>query len=107
MAITYTGVHNQSLATNVSYQMPVVGEVRFHADTNKMESWTGSQWIEITTGSVHHITINETVEHAVDNIASQIDEEEKDNIAIQDAFKEWQEATKKFRVILALAEENK
>ena len=106
MSITYTGTHKPSLTT-VSYQKPIVGEIRFDAGKNRMESWTGSHWIEITSGTELYITINETVEHAVDKIASQIEEEEKDNIAIQDAFKEWQEATEKFRVVLALAEKSK
>ena len=33
-----------------------------------------------------------------------IEEEYKDNATIQNAFDEWEEANKRFRVILALAE---
>ena len=104
--MSYTAGINPFATSNYT-PGPIVGECRYDAGTNKMKSWTGSQWVEITSGDVHHITINEAVEHAVDNIASQIDEEEQDNIAIQNAFKEWQKATEKFRVVLALAEKNK
>lgn len=82
----------------------VPGTTRFNTNQNRVEVWDGATWMQMSTGDVRDITLEEMVQDAEDKIALQIEEEYKDNATIIDAFNKWEEANERFKVILALAE---
>ena len=104
MSLTYTGVYPTVVNTTTT---TITGSTRFNGNTNQFEMYDGQQWVAVSTGEVHDITLAEMVEDAEDRISSAIEEEYADNVTIQDAFKEWQEANDRFKVILTIAEKNK
>ena len=82
---------------------PASGTTRWNQDNSTVEVWDGIGWQTITSGGVKNLTLEEMVQGVEDEIAVMIEEEYKDNAAIQDAFDQWEEANKRFRVILSLA----
>ena len=96
---TFTGVNT---VLNVA-----TGSTRWNTTTNSYEMYDGQNWTPVTQGWTQKESLAESVLHAQDQIGYYIEEDYKDNVTIQDAFAEWQEATERFRVILALAEKNK
>lgn len=84
--------------------MIATGTTRWNATNNKMEMFDGYQWVAVTAGEVKGLTLADMVENLIDQIAVTINEEHADNVTIQDAFKAWEEAGERFRVILAIAE---
>lgn len=82
----------------------IAGTTRFNNTNNKFEMFDGYQWLEVTQGYPQPLTLEQMVETAEDGIAATIENEYADNVTIQDALKEWEEANKRFRVVLALAE---
>jgi hypothetical protein len=108
MSTTYTGVYPTILTTTTTgggqAGMFATGTTRWNQTTGNMEMYDGYKWVAVSAGEVHHVTLAEEVEHAEDRITGMIEEEYKNNATIQDAFKAWQAANERFRVILALAE---
>lgn len=82
---------------------PTPGQARFNTATNYTEVWDGANWMPITAGEVTTLSLADIVQDAEDQIAVIIEEEYRDNAAIMDAFDQWEEANKRFRVILQLA----
>ena len=80
--------------------LPVIGEVRYDSDRDTMQTWTGQDWVTLYG---HKETVQETVKESLDRVAAQVEEDHPDNVAIQDALKEWEDACERFQVILALA----
>lgn len=86
---------------------PVAGSTRFNATTTTMEVFDGASWQAMSAGDiVKELTMKEMVEQFEDNIAMTVEEEYADNAAIQDAFRAWEEANERFKVVLALAEKS-
>lgn len=79
-----------------------VGATRFNTTNNEYEVYDGTSWVALGTG--RNETMQEMVEHLEDKLAVKIEEDYKDSSTIQDAFEEWEEANKRFKIILALAE---
>lgn len=105
MTVTYTGVYPTILTTTTTQPNSVApGSTRWNTTTGMMEMYDGYQWQAVTQGEVHTVTLAEEVECAEDRITGMIEEEYADNVTIQDAFKSWQEANERFRVVLAMAE---
>lgn len=102
--LTYTGVYPTMLTTISPQPSTAPGSTRWNTTTSKMEMWDGYQWQAVTAGEVHKVTLAEEVEHAEDRIVGMIESDYPDNATILDAFKSWQEANERFRVILALTE---
>ena len=107
-SLTYTGVYPTIVSATTTggggqAGMMVAGTTRWNATTNKMEVFDGYHWIPLSAGEVKGITIAEMVESLTDQIAVAV-EEYADNVTIQDAFRAWEEANERFRVILAIAE---
>ena len=96
--MTFVGV-NGSRPVNVA-----TGSTRWNQSSNTMEVWDGVGWQTISAGEVRDLTLEEMVQGYEDEIAVIVKEKYKDNAAIQDAFDQWEEANKRFRVILSLAE---
>ena len=96
--MTFVGV-NGSRPVNVAQ-----GTTRWNQTSNTMEVWDGVGWQTISAGEVRHITLSEMVEGYEDEMATTIEELYPNNVSIQDAFAEWEEANKRFRVLLELAE---
>jgi hypothetical protein len=84
--------------------MIAAGTTRWNQTTGMMEMYDGYQWVAVSAGEVHTVTLAEEVEHAEDRITGMIEEDYPDNATILDAFKTWQEANERFKVVLALAE---
>ena len=85
--------------------MPVVaGTTRFNTQINQLELYDGQQWVIVSADEIKPVTLAGMVENAEDQIAVLIEEEYTDNATIQDAFKAWEEANERFRVVLAIAE---
>jgi hypothetical protein len=100
MSVLYSGLFKNG-HTVVS---PVVGECRYDHDKDTMQTWDGRQWVTLYG---HKETVQETVQESLDRVASQVEDDHPDSVAIQDALKEWEQACEKFKVVLALAEKNK
>jgi hypothetical protein len=83
---------------------PVSGDMRQNLTTNTTEIYNGSSWMPITQGWERKETLADSVVHAVDTIASYIEEDHADNATIQDAYSEWSAATERFRVVVAMAD---
>ena len=106
-SMTYTGVYPYpTILTTTTTQPSSVapGSSRWNQTTGMMEMWDGYLWQAVTAGEVHTVTLAEEVEHAEDRVAGMIEEEYPDNATILDAFKSWQEANERFRVVLSIAE---
>lgn len=108
-SITYTGVYPTIVSATTtggggSAGMVATGSTRWNTTTSKMEMFDGYQWTAISAGDIHAVTLAEMVENAEDQIAAQIEQDYPDNVTIQDAFKAWEEANERFRVILGIAE---
>ena len=108
MSLTYTGIYPTIVSTTTTgggqAGMVATGSTRWNQTTGKMEMFDGYQWATIVADEVRNATLAEEVECAEDRITGMIEEEYADNATIQDAFKSWQEANERFRVILAIAE---
>lgn len=111
--VLYTGVtnHNQISVYNTNTGstggggqagMVAAGTIRFNTTIGSYEAYDGYQWTLITNGKTE--TLQDIVQHAEDRIATTIELEYEGNVTIQDAYKAWEEANEKFKVILALAE---
>jgi hypothetical protein len=102
---TYPGIYNTTtVAGGGQAGMIAAGTTRWNQTISQMEMWDGYQWQAITQGELHTVTLAEEVEHAEDRIAGMIEEDYPDNATILDAFKSWQAANERFRVVLAIAE---
>ena len=88
----------------LSINHPVSGDMRQNVALNCKEIYNGSSWVTISPGPETKETLADSVEHVVDTIGMYIEEDHKDNVAINDAYAEWLRATEKFRVIVAMAE---
>lgn len=97
MAFTFTGVNSRPIVA-------VAGATRFNTTTNAMEVFDGISWQII---SDRKETMLNCVKVLEDQIAIRIDEEYADNATLHDAFKLWEEANERFKVVLALAEKQK
>ena len=84
-----------------SVASPIVGEVRYDGDKDTMQTWTGQEWVTLYG---HKETIQETLKESVDRIALDVSIEHPNDPTVEDALKEWEKASEKFQVILALAE---
>ena len=105
----YTGVTNHTQINSYNTAsgggqagMAAPGTVRFNVSTNAHEVYDGYQWTAMTNGKTE--TLQDIVQYAEDRIATTIELEYEGNVTIQDAYKVWEEANEKFKVILALAE---
>lgn len=112
-SITYTGVYPTIVNASTTVGgggragMIATGSTRWNQTTSKMEMFDGYQWVAVSAGDIHAVTLAEMVENAEDQIGAQIEQDYADNVTIQDAFKAWEEANERFRVILSLSEKNK
>jgi len=97
MALTFLDPNQRPTAA-------IAGQMRVNTQINMAEVFDGVNWIPVAD----YGTVEETMSHCVqvleDQIAIRIEEEYKDNATIQDAFREWEAANERFRVILELAE---
>jgi hypothetical protein len=93
-------------ASNAVYNATsmATGTTRWNQTDNCFEVFDGSQWTQMTNGRDE--TLQEIVQHAEDRVATTIESEYADSAAIQDAYKEWEAANKRFMVVLALAEKS-
>ena len=98
-SFTFTGVTSHS---QINTSTLAVGSTRWNTDINCFEAFDGQQWTAMTNG--RNETMKEMVQHLEDRIAVQIEEEYQDSVAIQDAYKEWEESNERFKIVLALAE---
>ena len=91
-------------ASNAVYNATsmATGTTRWNQTDSCFEVFDGTQWIPM--GDVKTETMQDMVQHAEDRVATTIVAEYEDNATIQDAYREWEEANKKFMVVLALAE---
>jgi hypothetical protein len=96
MAVLYGSTTNRPIQN-------ITGTTRWNTTTNTMEVFDGAKWIKMALQEERE-TMSACVQVLEDQIAVRIEEEYKDNAAIQDAFEEWEEANKRFRVVLELAE---
>lgn len=97
--ITFAGTNAVYNATSMA-----VGATRWNQTYSCFEVFDGHQWTQMTPGEVKDVTLADMVQYAEDQIATQIELEYANNAAIQDAYKVWEEANERFKVILALAE---
>ena len=106
-SLTYTGVYPTIVSATTTgggqAGMVATGSTRWNQTTGQMEMFDGYRWVALSAGEVKGITIAEMVESLTDQIAVAV-EEYQDNVTIQDAFKVWEEANERFRVVLAIAE---
>lgn len=86
---------------------PVTGTTRWNTSINHMEVFDGASWQILGVAEAAQETMANCVQILEDQIAVRIEEEYQDNATIQDAFKEWEAANERFKVILALSEKNK
>ena len=107
-SLTYTGVYPTIVSATTTgggqAGMIATGSTRWNSTTSMMEMFDGYRWVAVTAGEVKNATLADEVECAEDRIIGMIEEEYADNVTIQDAFKAWQEANERFRVVLAIAE---
>lgn len=96
---TFTGVTN---LTQINTSILAVGSIRWNTDITCFEAFDGHQWTVMTNG--RNETMQEIVQHLEDKIAVTIKEDYTTSSAIQDAFEAWEEANKRFKIVLALAE---
>lgn len=91
-------------ASNAVYNATsmATGTTRWNQTYSCFEVFDGNQWTQM--GDVKTETMQDMVQHAEDRVATTIVAEYEDNATIQDAYREWEEANKKFMVVLALAE---
>ena len=91
-------------ASNAVYNATsmATGTTRWNQTDSSFEVFDGIQWVKM--GDVKTETMQDMVQHAEDRVATTIVAEYEDNATIQDAYREWEEANKKFMVVLALAE---
>lgn len=107
MALTFTGPFGGGVSTSGGggqAGMIATGTTRWNTTTNQMEVFNGYQWMSLGAEAVREVTLAEMVQTTEDQIATQIELDYADNATIQDAFKVWEEANERFRVILALVE---
>ena len=107
-SLTYTGVYPTIVSATTTSggglaHQAVPGSTRWNQTTGQMEMFDGYRWVALSAGEVKGITIAEMVESLTDQIAVAV-EEYADNVTIQDAFRAWEEANERFRVVLAIAE---
>lgn len=101
----YTGVtnHNQISGYNYNTNNTVAaGATRWNATNSTFEMFDGTNWKTVMDG--RNETMMEMVQHLEDRLTDVIEEEYKDNVTLQDAYKTWEEATQRFKVIVALTE---
>lgn len=95
-SLVFTGVGSRPLVT-------AAGSTRWNTSTSTMEVFDGASWQTMSAGE-RDLTMKEMVEQLEDEIAVTIEQNYADSAAIQDAFKEWEEANERFKIVLALAE---
>ena len=101
--LTFTGQNPYTTTTGVSNTgMIAVGATRWNQTDSSFEVFDGIQWVKM--GDVKTETMQDMVQHAEDRVATTIVAEYEDNATIQDAYREWEEANKRFMVVLALTE---
>lgn len=96
MALTFQDPTRPMIATT--------GATRWNQTNNTMEVFDGAGWQTMAFDGVKEETMSNCIQVLEDQIAVRIEEEYTDNVTIQDAFKAWEEANERFRVILAIAE---
>lgn len=97
MSLTFGGVNRPNMTA-------VAGTTRWNTTNNSMEVFDGATWQLISSDEIQNLTMKEMVEQFEDEIAVMVDGEYADNATIQDAFKAWEEANERFRLVLAIAE---
>jgi len=80
------------------------GTLRMNA--GRMETWNGVSWIVISL-DFESSYIRHHIEKSVSKVTEYVKVRAPHNVTIQDALTEWLEACDKFKVIIALAEQNK
>lgn len=98
----FTGITNHNQINSYNTSTIPAGSTRWNTNTNAFEAFNGSNWVQMTDGT--NETLQDIVQHAEDRIAVTIESEYKDNLTIQDAYKVWEEANERFKIILALTE---
>ena len=68
----------------------VAGSTRFNISNNHYEVFDGTNWVSM--GSGRDLTMQEMIQHLEDKLFETIEEDYADSVAIQDAFKAWEEA---------------
>jgi len=101
MALTFTGPYN-GITTVSNTVTTAVGTTRWNQTDNCFEAFDGTQWTQMTNG--RNETLQDIVQHAEDRVATTIESDYADSVAIQDAYREWEAANERFMVVLALAE---
>jgi len=103
--LTFTGQNPYTTTTGVTNTGWIAaGTTRWNTTTSQMEVFDGQQWTVLGAGEVKDVTLADMVQYAEDQVATQIELEYADNATILDAYKTWEAANERFRVILALAE---
>ena len=82
------------------------GTLRMNNITGQMETWNGLTWITISM-DFESSYIRHHIEKSVGEVTEYVKVRAPNNVTIQDALTEWLEACDKFKVIVALAEQNK
>jgi hypothetical protein len=75
-------------------------------NSGRMETWNGLSWVVISL-DFESSYIRHHIEKSVSEVTEYVKVRAHDNVTIQDALTEWLEACDKFKVITALAEQNK
>ena len=82
------------------------GTLRMNSTTGRMETWNGLSWVVISL-DFESSYIRHQIEKSVREVMEYVKVRAQHNVTIQDALAEWLEACDKFKVITALAEQNK
>lgn len=98
MAFTFAGPGAQTIANAAP------GTTRWNTNSSIFEVWDGAGWQLMSAGGHSKVTMKDMVEQFEDEIGQAIDQGYADNATIKDAYKEWKEANKRFKIVLALAE---
>ena len=107
MAFLFGGASTGPIGVSgMSGSQVITGTTRWNTTTSMMEMYDGTQWVALSAGDIKAVTLADMVQNAEDQIATQIEEHYSNNATIQDAFKVWEEANERFKVILNLAEKS-
>lgn len=98
----FTGITNHAQISGYNTSTVAAGATRWNATNSTFEMFDGTNWKTVMDGRDE--TMLEMVQHLEDRLTDVIEEEYKDNVTLQDAYKEWEEATQRFKVIVALTE---
>ena len=93
----FTGATGRPVVTTVA-----TGATRFNTTNNHYEVYDGTTWVSLGSGRTE--TMFEMLQYVEDKLGAEIKEEYQDSAAMQDAFKEWEAANERFKIVLALAE---